>query len=62
MWYETGAMFFISGFPQNQDFIYCDVTRFVITVSQMKHSFFHLQDLASQARGSTTVDIYLLAQ
>jgi hypothetical protein len=62
MWYETGAMFFISGFPHHQDFIYRDVTDFVVTVFQMKHSVFHLQDLTSQARGASTVDIYFLAQ
>ncbi len=47
MWNETSAMFFISGFPHHQDIIYRDVARFVVTVSQMKHSFFHLQNLAA---------------
>jgi len=62
MWNETGAMFFISGFPHHQDIIYRDVARFVVTVFQMKHSFFHFQNLAAQARCSTAVDIYFLAQ
>jgi len=47
--HEAGAMLFVFGFPNYQNLIYRDVTRFVVTVLEMKHSFFNLQNFAAQA-------------
>jgi hypothetical protein len=55
-------MFFVFRFPDHHDFIYRDVTGFAVTVFQMQYALLDFQNLTAQARRSSAVDIYLLAQ
>jgi hypothetical protein len=59
--HETGPVFFFSGFPDDNDFIYGHETHFLVTVLQVKYSFLDLNNFAAQTGSPAAKGIYLLA-
>jgi hypothetical protein len=59
--HETGPVFFFSGFPNDDDFIYGHKTYFLVAVLQVKHSFLELNNFAAQTGRPAAKGIYLLA-